>query len=356
MIQTPPSFAETPPSVPAPSPPDILSDVLRSVRLTGAVFLNARLTAPFGITSPKRFDQGLPMAHMRHISVFHLIAEGDCMIATPCGGPRRLGAGDLVLLPFADQHRFYKGQADDTVFDPRLARRGPIEGVWNVTLGGGGAQTRLVCGFLESAEVFAAPVFRTLPEMLVERTEEGGVGSMLAATVRDILYLLDAATPGSQAMLGRLMELLFVEVLRRHVSRLPTDGRGLLAALNDPIVGRALQLLHGQPGRRWTVQELARAAGASRSVLGERFGELLERAPIEYLMRLRIQLAADRLRNGRDSIPRIAMDVGYDSEAAFARAFKRVTGVTPGAWRGGRGDNPALMPLQFKREIHPTMA
>jgi AraC-like DNA-binding protein len=355
MTQTPPSFAATPPAVPIPSPPDILSEVLRSVRLTGAVFLNARLTAPFGITSPKRYDQGMPMAHMRHISVFHLIAEGDCMIETAGGGRRRLGAGDLVLLPFADQHRFFKGQADDTVFDPRLARKGPIEGVWTVTLGGGGPQTRLVCGFLESAEVFAAPVFRTLPEMLVERAEDGAVGGMLAATVRDMLYLLDVATPGTQAMLGRLMELLFVEVLRRHISRLPTDGKGLLAALNDPVVGRALQMLHGEPARRWTVEELARAAGASRSVLGERFGELLERAPIEYLMGLRIQLAADRLRNGRDGIARIAADVGYESEAAFARAFKRVTGVSPGAWRTGRGDSPALMPVQLKREIHPTV-
>jgi AraC-like DNA-binding protein len=356
MIQTPSSFAETPPTVPAPSPPDILSELLRTVRLTGAVFLNARLTAPFGITSPKRYDQGMAMAHMRHISVFHLIAEGDCMIETSGGGPRRLSTGNLVLLPFADQHRFFKGQADDTVFDPRLARQGPIEGVWSVTLGGGGPQTRLVCGFLESAEVFAAPVFRTLPEMLVERAQDGAVGGMLAATVRDMLHLLDAATPGTQAMLGRLMELLFVEVLRRHISRLPTGGRGLLAALNDPIVGRALQLLHGEPGRRWTVEELARAAGASRSVLGERFAGLLERAPIEYLMGLRIQLAADRLRNGRDSIARIAADVGYESEAAFARAFKRVTGIAPGAWRAGRGDSPALMPLQLKRELHPTVA
>jgi AraC-like DNA-binding protein len=355
MIETPSSFAGTPPPpVPAPSPPDVLSEVLRSVRLTGAVFLNARLTEPFGITSPKRYDRGMPMAQMRHISVFHLIAEGDCMIETACGGPRRLATGDLVLLPFADRHRFYKGQADDTVFDPRQARKGPIEGVWTVALGGGGPQTRLVCGFLESAEVFAAPVFRTLPEMLVERAEDGVVGGLLAATVRDILHLLDAATPGTQAMLGRLMELLFVEVLRRHVSRLPTDGKGLLAGLHDPIVGRALQLLHGDPGRRWTVEDLARAAGASRSVLGERFAELLQRAPIEYLMSLRIQLAADRLRTGRDSIARIAADVGYESEAAFGRAFKRVTGLAPGAWRAGRGDSPALMPLQLKRELHPT--
>src|SRR5262249_8436733 len=155
--ETPPSFAATPPVVPAQSSPDILSDVLRSVRLTGAVFLNARLTAPFGITSPKRYDDGMPMAHMRHISVFHLIADGDCMIETVGGSPRKLSTGDLVLLPFADRHRFFKGEAQDSVFDPRQARQGPIEGVWTVALGGGGAETRLVCGFLESAELFAAP-------------------------------------------------------------------------------------------------------------------------------------------------------------------------------------------------------
>jgi AraC-like DNA-binding protein len=190
--------------------------------------------------------------------------------------------------------------------------------------------------------------------MLVEPAGSGPVGGQLTAMVRDILQLLDAQTPGTQAMLGRLMELLFVEVLRRHASRLPDGSKGLLAALSDPLVGRALQLLHGDPARRWTAEELARAAGSSRTVLGERFNELLGRPPIDYLTGWRIQLAADRLRNGRDSIARIAADIGYESEPAFARAFKRVTGLTPGRWRVGDGDSRELMPIHFKDPIRPT--
>ena len=354
MTETPSSFAEAPAPMLVQPVPDALSEILRSVRLTGAVFLNARLRAPFGIISPRRYDERMPMAHLRHISVFHLVVEGDCIIETASGATRQVVGGDLLLLPFADRHRFYKGDAEHMVFDPRLIRQGPIEGVWMVDHGGKGPQTRLVCGFLESAEMLLAPVFRSLPELLVEHAGDGPVGGQLASTVRDILDLVDAETPGTQAMLGRLMELLFVEVLRRHASCLPAGSKGLLAALNDPLLGRALQLLHGDPAKRWTAEELARAVGSSRTVLGERFNELLGRPPIDYLTGWRIQLAADRLRNGRDGIARIAADIGYESEAAFARAFKRVTGMTPGRWRAGDGDNRELMPLQFKDSISPT--
>ena len=152
MIETPSSYAEAPVPAARAAEPDALSEMLRAVRLTGAIFLSARLTAPFGIVSPKRYDIRMPMAHLRHISVFHLVAEGDCVIETASGARRQVEAGDLLLLPFADQHRFYKGTAPDMVFDPSLIRQGPIEGVWTVDYGGGGQETRLVCGFLELAE------------------------------------------------------------------------------------------------------------------------------------------------------------------------------------------------------------
>jgi AraC-like DNA-binding protein len=158
-------------------------------------------------------------------------------------------------------------------------------------------------------------------------------GATLA--VREILQLADAAIPGSELMLGRLMESLFVEVVRRYAERLPASAKGWFAALNDPIVGRALQFVHGNPARRWTLDELAREAGASRTVLAERFGTVLSQAPIEYVTSWRMQLAAERIRNSKDSLAAIAADVGYESEAAFNRAFKRVTGVTPGRWRDG---------------------
>lgn len=342
MTGTPPSFADRPPGT------DVLADILRAVRLTGAIFLKASFTEPFGILSPQRYDPAIPMAHLRHVSIFHFVATGGCMIETAGGGRQELTAGDLILLPFAAEHKLWRGEAE---FVPAssIVNRDSREGVWSFTHGGGGLETRFVCGFIESAEMMFAPMFRSLPEMLVDRADGEAVGSGIAATISDLLAKVDALTPGAEVILGRMMELLFVELLRRHASRLPVGSKGLLAAVNDPLVGRALQLLQADPARRWTTDELAREAGASRTVLGERFNAVLGKPPIEYLTSWRIQLAADRLRNGRDPIARIAVDSGYESEAAFNRAFKRVTGLTPGRWREGDGDSPTLMPLQFGR-------
>lgn len=342
MTGTPPSFADRPPGT------DVLADMLRAVRLTGAIFLKANFTEPFGVLSPRRYDASIPMAHLRHVSIFHFVATGGCMIETAGGVRRELKAGDLVLLPFAAEHKLWRGEAE---FVPasKIVHPDEKEGVWSFTHGGGGSETRFVCGFIESAEMMLAPMFRTLPEMLVDRADDEAVGSGIANTIGDLLAKVDALTPGAEVILGRMMELLFVELLRRHAGRLPAGSKGLLAALNDPLVGRALQLLQAEPARRWTTDDLAREAGASRTVLGERFNAVLGTPPIEYLTGWRIQLAADRLRNGRDPIARIALDSGYESEAAFNRAFKRVTGLTPGRWREGGGDSPPLMPLQFGR-------
>jgi AraC family transcriptional regulator, alkane utilization regulator len=342
MTATPPSFADRPPGT------DVLADMLRAVRLTGAVFLKANFTEPVGILSPQRYDPSIPMAHLRHVSIFHYVASGGCMMETAGGSRRELKAGDLVLLPFAAEHKLWRGNAE---FVPAssIVTRDTKEGVWSFSHGGGGTETRFVCGFLESAEMMFAPMFRSLPEMLIDRADDEAVGSGIAHTIDELLAKVDALTPGAEVILGRMMELLFVDLLRRHASRLPEGSRGLLAALNDPLVGRALQLMQADPARRWTTDELAREVGASRTVLGERFNAVLGKPPIEYLTGWRIQLAADRLRNGRDAIARIAVDSGYESEAAFNRAFKRVTGLTPGRWREGDGDSPPLMPLQFGR-------
>jgi AraC-like DNA-binding protein len=225
-------------------------------------------------------------------------------------------------------------------FAPDIVRPSPIEGVETFNYGGGGEATRLVCGYVESSEFLFQPVFRTLPQMLVERAGDEKVGALMASTAREVISMVETGTPGTQMILGRLMELLFVEVLRRHVSRLPAGSKGWFAALNDPIVGRALALVHTEPARKWTADDLAREAGSSRTVLAERFNALLGRPPIDYVTSWRIQLAADRLRNGNDNIANIAADVGYESEAAFNRAFKRETGLTPGRWRDGADAGP----------------
>jgi len=338
MTRTPRSFAETPPRVTrSGGTPDVLSEMLSAVRLTGSAFFSGSFTSPCAVISPKRWKEGTPLAHLRHVSVFHLVIRGDCALELASGERRELVAGDVLLMPFPDQHTFWKGNPTEIAYLPDIVQPSPIEGMMTVRYGGGGEETCGVCGFLESSEFLFVPVFRTLPKVLIERADDDKVGALIASTVREIVKLLDAAKPGSQLMLGRLMEALFVEVLRRHVARLPRESTGWLAALNDPVVGRALKLVHAAPARRWTAEELAREAGSSRTVLAERFNALFGKPPIEYVTSWRIQLAADRLRGSQDSIASIAADVGYESEAAFNRAFKRVTGVTPGRWREGGG-------------------
>ena len=242
MIETPPSFAAAP-----GSNHDVLAEMLRAVRLTGSVFLDACFTAPFGIISPKRFDANSPMAHLRHVSVFHLIAAGKCSVELATGERRDISAGDILLMPYADQHKFWNGRTTEMPLADDVVRPGPLKGMWNINHGGGGQETRMVCGFLESSEFLLTPVFRTLPPLLVDRAEDDQVSTLIKSTVSQILAMTETAAPGSELMLGRLMELLFVEVLRRYATRLPASARGWFAALNDPIVGRALQFVHGDP-------------------------------------------------------------------------------------------------------------
>ena len=327
MTATPGSIAD---------PPDALSELLRTVRLTGSVFMNGRFSAPFGVISPARWDEQDQMARLRHVSVFHLIAEGRCWLRTGDGKLCELEKGDLVLLPFTAEHRFWSGEPNGFGFGPDLIEDGPVNGVGVVRHGGGGEVTRLVCGFLESAELLAAPLFRSLPPMLVEHTDCDPVSGALAGTTGEILHHVDNAAPGTPFLLGRLMELLFLEVLRRHAERLPDSARGMLAAMRDPVVARAIQMLHQEPARKWTIDALAAEAGSSRSVLSERFNHLLGKPPIEYLTGWRIQLAAERLRSSPDTLARIADAVGYESQAAFSRAFKREMGQSPSGWRSRR--------------------
>jgi len=155
MIGTPPSFAGTPESV--RDDYDVLAEMLRAVRLTGSVFLNACFSTPFGVISPKQYDETTPMAHLRHVSVFHLIAAGGCTIEIATGQRKNISAGDVLLLPFADAHKFWNGEFAEMAFGPDLIKPGPVKGMWTVNYGGGGQATRMVCGFLESSEFLFAP-------------------------------------------------------------------------------------------------------------------------------------------------------------------------------------------------------
>jgi AraC-like DNA-binding protein len=316
---------------------DLLSELLKGVRLTGSVFLNGRFSAPFGVISPARWSPDDPAGRLRHVSVFHLIAQGGCRMQMPTGVEVDLSAGDLVLIPFTPEHRFWGGGYDGPFTEADdIVSPGPVSGLAVIDHGGGGEVTRLVCGFLESAELAPTPLFRTLPTVLVEKTSEDPV---LAATAASVAALIDRleheAQPGAPIVLGRMMELLFVEVLRRHANRLPDGEKGVLAACRDPIVARALAAIHKDAARSWTVETLAREAGASRTVLSERFGAILGQPPMDYLGSWRMQVAGDMLRTTGKPLIDVAEAVGYASVAAFSRAFSRTVGVSPGAWRDG---------------------
>jgi AraC-like DNA-binding protein len=329
MTARPPLIAEAPDH-------DLLSDLLQRVRLNGSVFLNGRFSAPFGVISPARFQTDLPLSHLRHASVFHFVAAGACNIEMPDGACADLEQGDLVLVPFSPEHRLWRGAHNGFASAQDIIRDGPVTGVRVIDYGGGGEETRLICGYLESAELMPAPLFRTLPAMLVEKTSGDAVSETLAASAAALVRTLDEdPPPGAPALLGRLMELLFLEVLRRHAHRLPSTEGGVLAASRDPLLTRALAALHREPERDWSVEVLAREAGTSRTVLAERFSATLGKAPMEYLAGWRMQVACDLLSTTQRTLPDVSEAVGYESAAAFSRAFRRIVGVSPGAWRTG---------------------
>lgn len=311
---------------------DVVSDVLRAIRLSGLVTFHTELTAPWGLAVPPAFALA-PLFGLgtRRLIAFHAIAKGGCV--SVLDGVASLAEGDVVMYPHGDAHVL---ASDATVAPTPVGGLLPPlapERLAVVRHGGGGALTRLVCGFVHCDEAVFNPLAAGLPKVLCGRGN-GGAGS---ASLHGLLQiaLSEAATPraGTTTLLTRLTELMFVEVLRTYMESLPPEQTGWFAGLRDPFVGRALQRLHAEPARDWTVDELGRAAGLSRSALVDRFNALVGHPPMTYLTQWRIQLATQLLRESRASVATIAEQVGYASEAAFNRAFRRVVGKPPAAWR-----------------------
>jgi AraC-like DNA-binding protein len=207
--------------------------------------------------------------------------------------------------------------------------------------GGGGAATRFVCGYLACSRSLCRPLLDALPRVLRIPIGDGPAAALLRELLRVGVRESSASRPGTESMLAKLSELMFVEAMRRYAENLPPEGKGWLAGVRDAHIGRALALLHGEPGKAWTVDELARKVALSRSVLAERFAALVGEPPMQYLMRWRLALAAQTLRSSGEAVARVAERSGYESEAAFNRAFKREFGMPPAAWRkaGPRHEN-----------------
>lgn len=318
---------------------DALSDVLRAVKLSGAVFLNAEFSAPWCIEG--RAEASLCAAFLptsKRVVSYHLIAEGSCwaQLAGDEGVALRLSAGELLVVPQGETH--VMGSALDLpriLSAPLLADQmdtTPGE-VMRLTYGGGGAKTRVVCGFLACDEVLSNPLLASLPRIFKVDVRNGSGSAWLESSLRFAAEEAAVSRAGSATVLAKLSELLFVEAVRRCIDTLPEGEKNWLAGLRDRFVGRALSLLHSQPAYAWTVDELARRVGLSRSALAQRFSDFLGQPPMQYLARWRLQIAAQQLRDGKKSLADVAEHVGYDSEAAFNRAFKREFGMPPATWR-----------------------
>jgi AraC-like DNA-binding protein len=321
---------------------DALSDVLNAIRLTGAVFLNAELRAGWSyLTPPSRLIGDLHMPGAEHIIPYHLVSGGRCLARLVDGAPIELQTGDLIVFPQGDRHVLASASVGElrpveltaeTLHD--LLRPGEVA---PLSSGSSGETTRLVCGYLACDRRLSEPLLSGLPRILRVSVQDSGIAAWVQSSVRFSVAESAAPRAGGATILAKLSELLFVEAVRQYIEALPQEQTGWLAGLRDRFVGRALALMHQDPAYPWTVDELAKQIGLSRSALAERFGELLGQPPIQYLTRWRILLAAQHLLSGSRGVAQVAEEVGYESEAAFSRAFKRELGVPPATWRKNGG-------------------
>ncbi|UEM05484.1 AraC family transcriptional regulator [Skermanella rosea] len=328
---------------------DVLSDLLRSVRLSGAVFFEVDATSPWVAEAPPSSEVApLVMPGAQHVIEYHVVTDGACWagIVNADTDPVRLTRGSVIIFPRGDPHVLSSAPRMRAAPDLGVYRQ-PAEGE---TLpfrlepaGGGPDATRLICGFLGCDNRPFNPLLQALPRLLhIDDgcgARGGWLGSLIEATVRESRN----SGAGSVGVLEKLSELIFMEAVRLHAETLPPETAGWLGALRDPQVGRALMLLHGDPGRPWTLPGLAREAGVSRTVLAERFTARLGMPPMTYLTRWRMQLAAGMLLHDTACIADVAVRIGYESEASFSRAFKRCTGLPPASWRAAvspRGRGP----------------
>jgi len=351
MTDRPGSLLERPPAAATGQLRDPLSDVLKTVRLRGAVFFMVESTSPWSNGMP----DGAALAPIlvpraQQIISFHVFTHGACWGGLLDGTPVRFEAGDVLVFPRGDGYfmSFARQQPPPPNVDHAFAfMRGMTNGQlpFVMKFGGGGAEEfGAICGFLGCDARPFNPLLATLPRMLhikgAARTQDDRLNRLMELTLTEARD----DVPGAESVRLRLSELMFVEVIRRHVAGLPPEQAGWLAGLRDEYVGRALGLLHERAAHAWTLDDLAGDVGLSRSAFAERFTRLVGEPPMQYLTRWRMQMAARLLTDGSAKVSAIALEVGYDSEAAFSRAFKKEAGVSPAAWRQRRLESPSGPP------------
>jgi AraC-like DNA-binding protein len=320
---------------------DALSDVLRAVRLKGAIFFDVHASDPWAAETPAgREIVGRMFPTAEHLICYHAITQGTCWAAVAGEAPLLLRAGDVVVIPHGHAHVLsstpgLRGEHDVS----RYRAPNELELPVTISMGGGAPESAgFVCGFLGCDARPYNPLLGALPRVFkVSDPVDGPLGAYVQ------IALMESKRPriGSQSVLGRLSELMFVDVIRRYLETLPADRLDWLAGLRDPYIGRALGEIHRNPAADWSLESLARRVAMSRSAFAEHFTRFVGTPPMQYLTNWRMQVAAGQLLRTTDSVTAVANSVGYDSEAAFSRAFKKVVGAPPSEWRKGR-DTPSL--------------
>jgi AraC-like DNA-binding protein len=312
---------------------DPLSEMLRSVRLTGGVFLDARFSAPWCVVSEITTEDCRPFVDSpRQVIAYHVVIDGRLLLTVPGEPAIEVAAGEVVLLPRNDSHTLAGGPGIAAIAGHTLIQPAADGGLARVRHGGGGESTHIVCGFLASEEA-SNPMIAALPRLLKLDIREGASREWVEAAVKFAASELTEGRVASRSVMARLSELLLVEAVRNYAVTLGEHESGWLKGLADPQIGRTLALIHGDLGVQWSIERLAREAAMSRSAFVERFTQLVGMPPIRYLTCWRLHTAKLQLRETRRSIADLAHALGYDSEEAFSRAFKRYAGVSPARWR-----------------------
>jgi AraC-like DNA-binding protein len=320
---------------------DVLSDLLRTVRLTGAMFFDVTAREPWVAEQPPReivLRKILPGAE--HLIAYHVVIEGRCFASIIGGKPIAVEAGEVIVFTNGDPHALSSspGMRADPITPDTLdsALTGQLPHFLNYG-GNGPASAKLVCGFLACDARPFNPLLENLPPVIKTGDPKDNDAGWLGQFIRFAIVESTTKRAGGESILAKLSELMFIEVVRRHLEAMPPEKAGWLAGLRDPFVGKALSLLHGAPSYSWTIEELAKQVGLSRSVLAERFTDLVGTPPLHYLAKWRMQIALGILSGGNANVARVAAEIGYESEAAFSRAFKKLMGMPPSTWRRRAG-------------------
>jgi AraC-like DNA-binding protein len=313
---------------------DVLSEVLKVVRLEGALFFNAEFSAPWCVSNPGGATVAPYFsAEAKHVILYHFLTEGRAYARLPEGKQLELTAGDIVVLPHGETHLLGNGSPAKPVDSIRTFSKNLTEGLKVARFGGGGEITRFVCGFLSCEPRLSQVFLAGLPPIFKVHVVGQATDQWLEHSIRYSVGPENGVDAGSDIVTAKLAELLFVETLRRYITSLPSDEIGWLAGARDEAIGKALALLHKEPAHPWTISSLARRVGLSRTRLADRFRHFLGDSPMAYLAQWRLKLGAQILQSTDDSVAEVAAAVGYESEAGFNRAFKREFAAPPAQFR-----------------------